>query len=91
MVVVLTRNSLASVLHYIYVESPDAKYTQKLTVNILHLVPWAMLRQSLRIGNAATMINAVTKLFLTKLSLTSITNWMGWSNNPDDGMNMMQQ
>jgi hypothetical protein len=59
--------------------------------NLLKLVPWTMLKQSLRIGNAATMINAVTRLFLTKLSLTSITNWFGLSNNPDDGMNLMQQ
>jgi len=37
------------------------------------------------------MINAVTKLFLTKLSIASFTNWVGLSNNPDDGMNLMQQ
>ncbi|KAF2668589.1 hypothetical protein BT63DRAFT_425892 [Microthyrium microscopicum] len=80
----------ASVLHYIYVESPDARYAQKLSSNLLKLIPWMMLRQSLRIGNAASMINAVVKLFLTKLSFTSFTNWVGLSNNPDDGMNLMQ-
>jgi hypothetical protein len=64
---------------------------QKLITNILGLMPWTMLRQSLRIGNAASMINAVTKLFLTKLSITSFTNWMGWSNSTDDGNNLMQQ
>ena len=37
------------------------------------------------------MINAVTRLFLTKLSLTSFTNWVGLSNSQDDGMNLLQQ
>jgi hypothetical protein len=54
-------------------------------------MPWTMMRQSLKIGNAASMINAITKLFLTKLSIASLTNWVGLTNNPDDGMNLMQQ
>jgi len=83
--------SAASVLHYVFIEAPDAVYAQMLLNNILKLVPWTVLRQSLRIGNAASMINAVTRLFLTKLSVTSITNWLGLSNNPDDGMNLLQQ
>jgi hypothetical protein len=83
--------NVASVLHYVFIEAPDAVYAQKLLNNILKLVPWTVLRQSLRIGNAASMINAVTRLFLTKLSVTSITNWLGLSNNPDDGMNLLQQ
>jgi hypothetical protein len=73
------------------VKAPDASYAQNLVSSILRLMPWGLLRQSLRIGNAASMINAVTKLFLTKLSLTSFTNWVGLSNNPDDGMNLLQQ
>jgi len=31
------------------------------------------------------------RLFLAKLSLTSFTNWIGLSNNPDDGQNLLQQ
>jgi Domain of unknown function in PX-proteins (DUF3818) len=87
----LTNYSVASVLHNTFVEGPDSAYLQSLVSNILKLIPWTILRQSLRIGNAASMINAVTKLFLTKLSLTSFTNWVGLSNNPDDGMNLLQQ
>ena len=78
-------------LHHTFVEGPDSGYLQSLISNVLKLIPWTILRQSLRIGNAASMINAVTKLFLTKLSLTSFTNWVGLSNNPDDGMNLLQQ
>jgi Domain of unknown function in PX-proteins (DUF3818) len=77
--------------HQVFVESPDGAYLQKLVNNILSLMPWTLLRQSLKVGNAATMINGVTRLFLTKLSVASFTNWMGWSNNTDDGMNLMQQ
>jgi hypothetical protein len=83
--------NLASVLHHIFVQGPDAAYLQRLISSILNLIPWMILKQSLRLGNAASMINAVTRLFLTKLSLTSFTNWVGLSNNPDDGMNLLQQ
>jgi len=83
--------SIASVLHYFFVEGPNATYVQKLVAKILRLVPWALLRQSLRIGNVASMINAVMALFLTKLSLSSFTNWVGLSNYQDEGMNMLQQ
>lgn len=84
-------DSYASVLHNTFVEGPDSAYLQSLVSNILKLIPWTMLRQTLRIGNAASMISAVTRLFLAKLSLTSFTNWIGLSNNPDDGQNLLQQ
>jgi DNA integrity scanning protein DisA with diadenylate cyclase activity len=83
--------SISSVLHYFFVEGPNATYVQNLVSKILRLVPWVLLRQSLRIGNVASMINAVMALFLTKLSITSFTNWMGISNAQDEGMNMLQQ
>jgi hypothetical protein len=79
------------VLHNTFVEGPDAGYLQNLISNILKLIPWTLLRQSLRIGNAASMINAVTRLFLTKISLTSFTNWVGLTANEDDGLNLLQQ
>jgi hypothetical protein len=83
--------SISSVLHYFFVEGPNGAYVQNLISKILRLVPWALLRQSLRIGNVASMINAVMTMFLTKLSVTSFTNWMGLSNSQDEGMNMLQQ
>lgn len=49
------------------------------------------IKQTLRVGNAATMINGMLKLILTKLSVTAFTNWVGLSKNPDDGMNLLQQ
>lgn len=50
-----------------------------------------MIKQTLRVGNAATMINGMVKLVLTKLSVTAVTNWIGLTNNTNDGMNLMQQ
>jgi hypothetical protein len=37
------------------------------------------------------MINGMVKLVLTKLSVTAVTNWIGLTNNSNDGMNLMQQ
>lgn len=48
------------------------------------------MRQSLRIGNVASMLNALTKVLLAKMSLGSVTNWLGMSNGADEGMNLLQ-
>ena len=85
------QTSLASLMHHIFVMSPDGQYLLHIIENVHRLVPYPVLRQTLRVGNAATMINGVVKLFLTKLSVTAVTNWMGWTNNANDGMNLLQQ
>ncbi|KAF1816052.1 hypothetical protein P152DRAFT_408592, partial [Eremomyces bilateralis CBS 781.70] len=83
--------NLASFLHYITVLSPDGQFIMKILSWVHRLIPYTVVRQTLRIGNAATMIGAMVKLVLTKMSLGSITNWMGWSKGADEGMNLMQQ
>lgn len=50
-----------------------------------------MVKQTLRIGNVVTMINGMVRLLLTKLSVGSITNWVGLTSNADDGMNLFQR
>lgn len=50
-----------------------------------------MVAQTLRLGNAATMINAMNKLFLSKMTVGGITNWMGITQGANDGMNLMQR
>ena len=50
-----------------------------------------MLKQTLRIGNAATMISGMVRILLAKLSVTSVTNWFGLTQNADDGMNLLQR
>ncbi|OCK75286.1 hypothetical protein K432DRAFT_386305 [Lepidopterella palustris CBS 459.81] len=83
--------NLASFLHHVFILSPDGQYLLRVIEHIHRLVPYTLLRQTLRVGNAATMINGMVKLILTKLSVTAFTNWMGLSNNVDDGMNLLQQ
>lgn len=55
------------------------------------LAPYSLIRQTLRIGNVATMLNGMIKLLLAKMSVASFTNWVGMSAGADEGMNLMQQ
>jgi hypothetical protein len=84
-------SSLASFLHHVLILSPDGQYILHVLENVHKLVPYSVARQTLRVGNAATMINGMVKLVLTKLSLTAFTNWLGISNSVNDGMNLLQQ
>ncbi|KAF2443469.1 hypothetical protein P171DRAFT_389682 [Karstenula rhodostoma CBS 690.94] len=83
--------NLASFLHHVFVMSPDGQYLLRLLENVHRLIPYMMIRQTLRVGNAATMINGMVRLILAKLSVTAVTNWIGLTNNTNDGMNLMQQ
>jgi hypothetical protein len=71
--------------------SPDGQYLLRLLENIHRLIPYTLVRQTLRVGNAATMVNGMVRLVLAKLSVTAVTNWIGLTNNSNDGMNLMQQ
>jgi hypothetical protein len=84
-------SSLATLLHSVFVLSPEGPYMLKLIENANKLTPWAIIRQTLRIGNVATMINGITKLMLAKISIGGLSNWMGITSNADDGMNLSQR
>ena len=71
--------------------SPDGQYLVRLIENLHRLIPYTVVKQTLRVGNAATMINGMVKLVLAKLSVTAMTNWIGLTNNSNDGMNLLQQ
>ncbi|KAF1834588.1 hypothetical protein BDW02DRAFT_549907 [Decorospora gaudefroyi] len=81
----------ASFLHHVFVMSPDGQYLVRLVENIHRLIPYTVVKQTLRVGNAATMINGMVRLVLAKLSVTAMTNWIGLTNNSNDGMNLLQQ
>lgn len=81
----------ASFLHHVFVMSPDGQYLVRLVENLHRLIPYTVIRQTLRVGNAATMINGMVRLVLAKLSVTAMTNWIGLTNNTNDGMNLLQQ
>lgn len=83
--------NLATFLHYIMVLSPDGPYLTRVVENVHKLVPYSLMRPPLRVGNAATMINGMVRLLLTKISVNSVTSWFGLTNPSDAGMNLMQQ
>ncbi|KAF4337388.1 px domain protein [Fusarium beomiforme] len=82
---------LATFIHHIFVLSPEGQYLLKLLENAHNLIPYKMVKQTLRMGNAASMISAMMRLLLAKLSVTSVTNWIGLTANADDGMNLLQR
>jgi hypothetical protein len=77
-------------MHYTLILSPKGQYLLKLVDNANKLVPYMVLRQTLKIGNVATMINAMVKVGLAKMSVASVTNWMGLTKDQDEGNNLMQ-
>ncbi|KAI1330342.1 hypothetical protein F5Y16DRAFT_14871 [Xylariaceae sp. FL0255] len=82
---------IATFLHQIFVLSAEGPFLLKLIENVNKLVPYTVIGQTLRVGNAATMINAMSRLFLAKVSLGAISNWMGLTSNAADGMNLLQR
>lgn len=82
---------LASLLHHIFVLSSEGQYLLKLLESVYKLVPFSMVRQTLRIGNAATMMHGMLRIFLAKMSVGAMTNWMGLTSGADDGMNLLQR
>ncbi|CAG7559603.1 unnamed protein product [Fusarium equiseti] len=82
---------LATFIHHIFVLSPEGQYLLKLLENIHNLIPYKMIKQTLRMGSTSGMINGMMRLLLAKLSVTSVTNWIGLTANADDGMNVLQR
>lgn len=59
--------------------------------SVHNLLPYMVMRQTLKIGNVATMLSGLVRVVLAKASISSVTNWMGLSSGADEGMNLMQQ
>ncbi|KAI0882037.1 uncharacterized protein GGS22DRAFT_196207 [Annulohypoxylon maeteangense] len=82
---------VATFLHHLFVLSAEGPYLLKLIDNVHSLIPYTVIGQTLRLGNAGTMINAMIRLFLAKVSVGAISNWLGLTQNASDGMNLMQR
>ncbi|KHN97594.1 uncharacterized protein MAM_04609 [Metarhizium album ARSEF 1941] len=82
---------IAALVHQIFILSPEGQYLLKLLENVHSLVPYTLLKSTLRIGNAATMLSGMIRILLAKLSVASVTNWVGLTQNADDGMNLLQR
>ncbi len=81
---------LGSFLHYIVVISPRGQSIIPLLTKAHNLAPYFMIRQTLKVGNAATMLNGMVKLILAKMNMSTVTSWFGGQPS-DSGMNLMQQ
>lgn len=82
---------LATIMHRIFIWSPEGQYLIKLIESTHKLIPYALVSQTLRVGNAATMMSGLVRIFLAKVSLGGLTNWMGITKNASDGQNLMQR
>ncbi|KAG8629683.1 hypothetical protein KVT40_001302 [Elsinoe batatas] len=83
--------NLASFMHYTLILSPEGPTMVRMLDAVNKLAPYGLIRQTLRVGNVATMISGMMKLMLAKVSIGSVTNWLGVSTGADEGMNLMQQ
>ncbi|KAF2091725.1 hypothetical protein K490DRAFT_30777 [Saccharata proteae CBS 121410] len=83
--------NLASLIHHILIISPDGQALLRLAEQVHRLIPYTIIRQTLKIGNAASMINAMMNVVLAKLSVGSVTNWLGISSGADEGQNLLQR
>ncbi|KAJ2989867.1 hypothetical protein NUW58_g3243 [Xylaria curta] len=81
---------LATFLHQVFILSSEGPYLLKLIENVHRLMPYTVIGQTLRLGNAASMINAMSRLFLSKVSMGAISNWIGLTSNAADGMNLSE-
>lgn len=82
---------IASFAHHVFVLSAEGQYLLKLLENVHKLIPYSMIRQTLRASNAATMIDGMIKLLLAKVGVGAISNWMGLTKDADEGMNLLQR
>lgn len=81
---------LASFLHYTLVITPEGQTMLTMVKQANALVPYTAIRSTLRIGNAATMINGMVRILLTKMTLNSVTSFFGITNSSDAGWNLLQ-
>lgn len=78
-------------MHYTLVLSPEGPTMLRMISNVHNLLPYMVMRQTLKVGNVATMISGMVRVILAKVSVATVTNWIGLSSGADEGMNLLQQ
>ena len=78
-------------MHYTLVLSPEGPTLIRMIESVHKMLPYSIIRQTLKIGNVATMISGMMRVVLAKASISSMTNWMGITAGADEGMNLLQQ
>ena len=86
----LTGFSCGSFLHYILIISPRGQSMLPLLTRAHNMAPYFLIRQTLKVGNAASMLSGMVKLILAKLNMSTVTTWFGGQGS-DSGMNLLQQ
>lgn len=81
---------LASLLHHNLIVSPRGQSMISLLNRFHRLTPYFLVKQTLKVGNAASMLNGMSQLLLAKMNLSTITSWFG-AQQSDSGMNLLQQ
>ena len=76
-------------MHYILIVSPRGQSMLPLLVRANDLLPYFFIRQTLKIGNAASMLNGMANIVLAKMNKSTFTSWFGGSAS-DSGMNLLQ-
>lgn len=82
--------SLASFIHYIFVISPEGQTILSMIKRANDMVPYFAIRQTLRIGNVASMIKGLMNIVLAKMSINTVTTFLGMTEASDQGMNLLQ-
>ncbi|KAL8752722.1 MAG: hypothetical protein Q9199_005538 [Rusavskia elegans] len=80
----------AALLHHNLIVSPRGQSMVSLLNRLHRLTPYFLIKQTLKIGNAASMLNGMTQLLLAKMNLSTLTSWFGGQPS-DSGMNLLQQ
>jgi hypothetical protein len=78
-------------MHYTLVLSPEGPTLLRMIGSVHGMLPYSLVRQTLKVGNVATMISGVMRIVLAKVSVSAVTNWIGLSSGADEGMNLLQQ
>lgn len=78
-------------MHYALILSPKGQSLLVLIDQAHRMIPYIIVKQTLKIGNVATMVQGMIRVVLAKVSVGTVTNWIGLSQGADEGMNLMQQ
>ena len=76
-------------MHYTLIISPRGQSMLPLLIRANDMLPYFMIRQTLKVGNAASMLNGMVKIVLAKMNMGTFTSWLGGASS-DSGMNLLQ-
>ena len=76
-------------MHYILIVSPRGQSMLPLLARANDMMPYFLIRQTLKVGNAASMLSGMVRIVLAKMNMSTLTSWVGGATS-DSGMNLLQ-